>query len=82
MIFKLAFSTQNGKGRRDEFRRHKEETTTEQQWKTFAHEWHNYLLMISGGGHADKGTNGHDLLQNMTQDQKIRLQILEEEARR
>jgi hypothetical protein len=64
---------------RDEFRRHKKEKATEQQWQTFAQEWQNYLLMISGGGAAEKGEK---LEENMTPEQKIRLQFLEEEARK
>jgi len=68
---------------RDEFRRHRDEKTTEQQWAIFAAEWRKYVAMLSG--EADMTVSGDipaDVLNSMSQEQKIRLQILEEEARR
>ena len=68
---------------RDEFRRHRDEQTTEQQWAIFRAEWLKYVAMISG--EADMVVSGdisEEVLQNMTQEQKIRLKVLEEEARK
>ena len=68
---------------RDEFRRHREEQTTEQQWAIFAAEWRKYVAMLSG--EADMSPSGDipkDVLDHMTQEQKLRLHILEEEAKK
>ena len=68
---------------RDEFRRHRDEKTTEQQWAIFAAEWRKYVAMLSG--EADMTVSGDipaDVLNSMSQEQKLRLQILEEEARK
>ena len=68
---------------RDEFRRHRDEPTTEQQWAIFKAEWRKYVAMLSG--EADMVVSGDipaDIIANMTPEQKIRLQVLEEEARK
>lgn len=68
---------------RDEFRRHRDEQTTEQQWAIFAAEWRKYVAMLSG--EADMVVSGEipqDIIDRMTPEQKIRLQILEEEAKK
>lgn len=68
---------------KDEFKRHRDEPTTEQQWVIFRAEWNKYVAMISG--EADLVVTGdipQGVLDNMTQEQKIRLKILEEEARK
>lgn len=71
---------------RDEFRRHRDEKATEQEWATFAAEWQKYLAMISGEGDraglVGMGEGSDSLLENMTPEQKIRMQFLEEEARK
>ena len=68
---------------RDEFRRHRDEPTTEQQWAIFRAEWRKYVAMLSG--EADMTVSGdipEDVVAHMTSEQKIRLQVLEEEARK
>ncbi len=68
---------------RDEFRRHRDEQTTEQQWAIFRAEWRKYVAMLSG--EADLVVSGDipaDIIDHMTPEQKIRLQILEEEAKK
>ena len=67
---------------RDEFRRHRDEPTTEQQWAIFAAEWRKYVAMLSG--EADMVVSGEipqDILDHMTPEQKIRLKMLEEESK-
>ena len=67
---------------RDEFKRHRDGNTTEQQWVIFSAEWRKYVAMLSGEG--DISINGDippDVLDSLNQEQKIRLNILEVEAR-
>lgn len=68
---------------RDEFRRHRDEPTTPQQWATFEGEWRKYVAMLSG--EADLVASGdipNETLRQMTPDQRVRLQLLEEESRK
>lgn len=67
----------------DEFRRHRDEKTSEQQWAIFAAEWRKYVAMLSG--EADMVVSGdipQEVLDHMSPEQKNRLKLLEEEARK
>lgn len=68
---------------KDEFKRHREGQTTEQQWVIFAAEWRKYVSMLSGEGDISiTGDIPPDVLNSLNQEQKVRLNILELEARK
>ena len=68
---------------RDEFKRHRDGNTTDQQWVIFSAEWRKYVAMLSGEGDISvSGDIPPDVLNSLNQEQKIRLNILEVEARK
>ena len=68
---------------KDEFKRHRDAQTTNQQWAVFEDEWRKYFAMLSG--EADISASGEippDVLTSLNSEQKVRLNILELEARK
>jgi len=67
----------------EEFRRHLEGKTTQEQWITFGSEWSKYLSAIgSVPGEAARfsGDLSAELVNSMTKEQKEKLEELREEA--
>ncbi|KAK9813151.1 hypothetical protein WJX72_009882 [[Myrmecia] bisecta] len=69
---------------RDEFRRHRDANTTPGQWREFQAEWRKYVGMLAGTADVAGGSGDIplDTLERMTPEQKQRLAVLQEEARR
>lgn len=77
---------------RDEFRRHLRGKTTPEQWREFMAEWERYADMLTaapgsaeGGGVAAADASGDmppEVVEQLTPDQKMRLQRLQLEAQR
>jgi hypothetical protein len=71
---------------REEFRRHLEAKTTQEQWLEFGSEWSKYLGAIDPQG-GDKGAAPNlsgelsaEVLESMTEEQRRMLDKLKEEA--
>lgn len=68
---------------KDEFKRHRDANTTDQQWAIFSAEWRKYSAMLSGDGDISvSGDIPPDVLNSLNQEQRVRLNILEVEARK
>eukprot|EP01023_Acetabularia_acetabulum_P025639 TRINITY_DN24514_c0_g1_i1.p3 TRINITY_DN24514_c0_g1~~TRINITY_DN24514_c0_g1_i1.p3 ORF type:complete len:113 (-),score=19.10 TRINITY_DN24514_c0_g1_i1:317-655(-) len=69
---------------KNEFKLHWSTKTTEQQWAQFHTEWERYLTMLEGSGDVvdNSGDLAPDLIDNMTNDQRIKLAELRKEARK
>eukprot|EP00884_Botryococcus_braunii_P021247 jgi/Botrbrau1/7806/Bobra.0159s0234.1 len=67
---------------RDEFKRHRSGSTTPEQWKQFLGEWQKYVGMLSGTADLPEGSGDipDDILLNMNEEQKQRLEMLKSEA--
>lgn len=73
---------------RSEFRSHLRGKTTQLQWKEFVDQWQTYRAFLSGRGGAKapmvqtSGELSPEVLEMMSDDQRKRMDMLREEARR
>jgi len=67
---------------RDEFRRHKEGNTSDNQWRAFAAEWQSYVATLNGSGAELSGDISPEMVENLTPEQKEQLAKLQDEAHR
>eukprot|EP01024_Parvocaulis_polyphysoides_P043137 TRINITY_DN39383_c1_g2_i1.p5 TRINITY_DN39383_c1_g2~~TRINITY_DN39383_c1_g2_i1.p5 ORF type:complete len:116 (-),score=18.88 TRINITY_DN39383_c1_g2_i1:146-493(-) len=67
-----------------EFKAHWSTKTTETQWKQFYDEWQRYFTMLKGKGDLgdNSGDLAPDLIDNMSNDQRIKLAELRQQARK
>lgn len=67
---------------RDEFRRHRQGSTTSQQWALFFEEWQKYASMLAGTADLsrERGDIPEDMLHHLNEEQKQRLELLKVEA--
>lgn len=69
---------------RDEFRRHRQGSTTPQQWTLFFEEWQKYAGMLAGTADlpGESGDIPDDMLHHLNEEQKHRLELLKLEAQK